>query len=159
MEIVKLTEWHEEYDFLCDWVYEWWAQDEGWPREKLQEYMHHSVCAEGLPETIVAYENGAPVGMYQLAMQDLDTRPDLYPWLAILFVLPEYRGLGIGKALIEDAKARSKALGAKYLYLYTAHVGLYERFGFRLFDAAKLFLSYKDDERIYVLSLDEEPQH
>jgi len=44
----------------------------------------------------------------------------LTPWLAMLFVAPEYRDEGIGAALIRVVLGRTQALGFSRLNLYTS---------------------------------------
>lgn len=59
------------------------------------------------------------VGTVSLIENDLETRPDFFPWLATLFVLPEYHNQGVGKALIARALEEAKALSFSKLYLCT----------------------------------------
>jgi predicted N-acetyltransferase YhbS len=44
--------------------------------------------------------------------------PDLTPWLAAVYVMPEYRRRGVGAALIQ-AVVEKAALGVETLYLST----------------------------------------
>lgn len=58
-----------------------------------------------------------------------------------LFLLPESRGLGIGKKLIEECLAYAKNKGYKKCYLdtlksMTSAIALYEKLGFRHLDSA-----------------------
>jgi GNAT superfamily N-acetyltransferase len=60
----------------------------------------------------------------------MDTRPDLSPWLAALFVIPSHRGRGIGTALIRRCEREAWSVGANRLYLHTTTAqDLYERLG------------------------------
>ncbi|MDY7220478.1 GNAT family N-acetyltransferase [Denitrificimonas sp. JX-1] len=57
-----------------------------------------------------------------------------------LFLLPESRGLGIGKKLTEECLAYAKSKGYKQCYLdtlksMTSAISLYERLGFKHLDA------------------------
>jgi GNAT superfamily N-acetyltransferase len=61
---------------------------------------------------------------------DMDTHPELSPWLGGVFVLPEYRRRGIGSALIRHSISQAGALGFSHLYLYTNGAErVYERLG------------------------------
>jgi GNAT superfamily N-acetyltransferase len=88
-----------------------------------------------IPTTFVAYdttEDGREivVGSASLLLQDLDTRPDLSPWLASVYVDEEYRRQGIGSALVERAAQEAAALKVKTLYLFTPdRQRFYERLG------------------------------
>ena len=46
------------------------------------------------------------VGMVSLKFHDMDTRPDLDPWLGGLLVLPEWRNRGVGTMLMRRAPKR-----------------------------------------------------
>jgi len=72
-----------------------------------------------IPTTLVAIENGAVIGSAMLIEDDMDTRPQLSPWLASVFVVPERRRKGIGAALAQRIIDEAKGLGVPRLYLYT----------------------------------------
>jgi GNAT superfamily N-acetyltransferase len=85
---------------------------------------------EGPKETFVLFEGDRPVGTAGVVRRDLETRPDLTPWLAGLFVEPEHRGRGHATALVRRVEAFARAAGVPVLWLYTvAAEGLYARLG------------------------------
>ena len=86
----------------------------------------------GPEESFVLFEDDVPVGTASLAQRDLDSRPDLAPWLAGVFVLPGHRGRGHAAALVRhvEAFAASKGVGRLWLYTDTA-ADLYARLGWR----------------------------
>jgi len=49
----------------------------------------------------------------------MDTRLDLSPWLAGLYVAGPWRGRGIGTALVKAVEQKAIGLGIRKLYLYT----------------------------------------
>lgn len=49
----------------------------------------------------------------------MDTRMDLSPWLAGVFVAPDHRRHGVGAALVQRVIGEATALGVERLYLYT----------------------------------------
>ena len=60
----------------------------------------------------------------------MTTHHDLTPWLAGVYVLPIYRGQGIGTALIHHSENQAAQMGIPRLYLYTPSVErFYERLG------------------------------
>jgi GNAT superfamily N-acetyltransferase len=50
------------------------------------------------------------VGMVSLKFHDMDTRPDLDPWLGGLFVLPEWRNRGVGAMLMHRVMEEARRL-------------------------------------------------
>jgi N-acetylglutamate synthase-like GNAT family acetyltransferase len=65
-----------------------------------------------------------------LVAHDMDSRPQLTPWLAGVFVKPQCRGKGIGSALVRRIEAEARSLEVATLYLYTPNTeSLYERLG------------------------------
>ncbi len=60
--------------------------------------------------TFVASASGNLLGSAMLVAQDMDTRTDLTPWLASVFVAPEHRRQGIATKLIAQVVDAAKAL-------------------------------------------------
>ena len=83
-----------------------------------------------IPETFVAQESGRPIGMASIVAQDMATRPDLSPWLASVYVIPEARRRGVGSALVRRAMDAMPTLRIARLYLFTPdQVAFYRRLG------------------------------
>ena len=63
-----------------------------------------------------------PVGTATLARKDLEERPDLTPWLAGVFVVPEARGRGYVSHLLQafDDACRAASIETAWLYTNTA---------------------------------------
>ncbi len=84
--------------------------------------------ADGPKETFVLFDNDQPVGTAALIPADLDSRPDLTPWLAGLFVEPLFRGCGHGTSLIHRVETFAAEASVPVLWLYTAKAeALYAR--------------------------------
>ncbi|MEG0452763.1 MAG: GNAT family N-acetyltransferase [Coprobacillus sp.] len=115
---------------LANWMYEWWGEKEGYTLDEIVIRLQYSLCQDRIPQTFVAKINRNIVGIYQFAMDDAPTRPDLYPWLCNLYVEETYRGRGVSKVMLESVKKNMKALKIKRIYLYTEHTGLFEKYGF-----------------------------
>jgi len=82
-----------------------------------------------IPLSLVAIANDQPVGTVNLVENDDEHRPHLFPWLAALLVLPQYRGRGIGSKLVCSLIKEAKRLKIKQMYLGTYDPGFYLRFG------------------------------
>ncbi len=73
----------------------------------------------GPPQTFVLLADGQPVGTASVTSQDLDERPDLTPWLADVFVIPEARGRGYVRNLLLAFDNACVASGIATAWLYT----------------------------------------
>jgi GNAT superfamily N-acetyltransferase len=95
----------------------------------------HGVLAAG-EGTYVAFEGDDPIGTAGLVAHDMDTHPDLGPWLAGVYVTPDRRRRGVAAALTGHVADEAAAVGATTLYLYTDSAQSYwERLGwYRLGD-------------------------
>jgi GNAT superfamily N-acetyltransferase len=121
--------------------------------EQRKQTLEHSVKnyrerlnTDRLPLTLVAVREISPVncrelaGMVSLKFHDMDTRPDLDPWLGGLFVLPEWRNRGVGTMLMRRATEEARRLNVPQLYLWT-HTAerLYHKLGWQVVERTKYF--------------------
>ena len=80
------------------------------------------------------------VGMVSLKFHDMDTRPDLDPWLGGLFVLPEWRNRGVGTMLMHRATEEARRLNVSRLYLWTHSAErLYQKLGWQVVERTDYF--------------------
>jgi GNAT superfamily N-acetyltransferase len=129
-EVARLTweEWQEIY-------------------EQRQQTLEHSLKnyrermnTNRLPLTLVALHAGELVGMVSLKFHDMDTRPDLDPWLGGLLVLPEWRNRGVGTMLMRRATEEARRLNVPRLYLWTHSAErLYHKLGWQVVERSKYF--------------------
>lgn len=96
-----------------------------------------SYWAKGRPRELTdrAIANSYPFGVYrdgaQVAFARVVTDTITFAWLADVFVLPEHRGNGVGKLLVESVLTDDRFRGMKRWFLGTADAHeLYRRFGF-----------------------------
>jgi GNAT superfamily N-acetyltransferase len=92
----------------------------GIPREVVERAVANSL-------NFGAYQGGEQVG-YARVVTDRAT----FAWLCDVFVVPEHRGTGVSKALMDAVVAHPDLAGLRNFLLATrdAH-GLYERYGFK----------------------------
>jgi predicted N-acetyltransferase YhbS len=87
---------------------------------------------EGIPSIFIAISGNQLVGSAALVKSDMDSKSDLSPWLAAVYVKEGFRHQGIATELIircEDEAVRSNA---STWYLYTEFASkLYEKLGWR----------------------------
>lgn len=156
MKIIRLEDSDNKYfDTICTWNYNWWGKRNNDTYEEVRCTLEHSLCKEDkLPQTFIAVIDEKVVGMYQIAVSDdLYCRPDIYPWLINVYVDEQYRGKGICKKLMETVRENAKTIGIKELYLYTKHIGLYEKFGWQFIEEVRTFREDSPIERLYKLEI------
>jgi GNAT superfamily N-acetyltransferase len=80
----------------------------------------------------ILLEDGVPLATASLALDDLDTRLDLNPWLAAVYVVPEARGRGLAAQVVAavEAEARRRSIDTLWLYTWTAE-RVYQRIGWQ----------------------------
>jgi GNAT superfamily N-acetyltransferase len=91
---------------------------------------------------LLARDKAQIVGVSFVAMLLSAEHCGLAAWLEELYVTPEYRGRGVGTALLEEVfqRARNAGVVAIELEVVAGHervVSLYERFGFRPLQRAR----------------------
>ena len=138
---------------MQEWLMGWWGVEQGYNRAKMQSYLQHSLCKDRLPETFALYYNGVLAGMFQLSMTDIDVRPDIYPWLINIYIVPPFRGRGLLNEIMESARMNAAALGFRELYLFTRHKSLYERYDWKLIETFRTFITEDDVQQLYKLEI------
>ena len=144
----------ENLDIMTKWMYNWWGKEEGYTFEGVKCYMEHTFQKDRLPKTYGLFDNGRIIGMFQFIYEDLEIRPDIYPWLANLYVDEEYRNKGMARILIQKVNEVAKTtLEFKELYLYTKHIGLYEKFGWNYISELDTYTKQPRIQRLYKLDV------
>ncbi len=107
---------------VADWLWRQWWRDWGRTLEETEAIYAACVAETGAPQTFVLLADGQPVGTATLARRDLEERPDLTPWLAGVFVVPQARGRGYVTHLLAafDEACRRAAIPEAWLYTTSA---------------------------------------
>jgi len=101
VQIAYLADHPEHIDTLAPWLHAQWGWfTAGSTLDSRREGLGKQLNREELPIALVAHEQGQPLGTACLRVNDMDTRPDLTPWLASVYVAPDARTRGIGSQLI-----------------------------------------------------------
>ena len=108
-QVKKIVDIDEEtLNIIINWMYNWWGQSNGYTKEEVKCYISHSLHKDKIPQTYGLFLENKIIGIYQITTNDLNIRPDIYPWIANVYIDEKYRGQGYGKILIASIKDNLK---------------------------------------------------
>ena len=93
-----------EAELAARWRYEAFFADSGDTFEESRRDLFASLGQQG-------YEIGL--------LAEIDAKHDLTPWLAALYVAPDFRRQAIGRALVKAIEDHARSVGTEILHLYT----------------------------------------
>ncbi len=141
-------------DKIAGWMFKWWGEAEGFRYEAIRCYVEHGFQKKRLPQTYGLFLDDELIGVYQFMQEDLFVRPDLYPWLANVYIDEVHRGKGYGKILMESIRENAaRSLEYDEVYLFTKHIGLYEKFGWEFVKEIDTHMEMEGIARLYKLPL------
>jgi len=119
MQIINLKEVPGHLETLANWHHEQWSylNPDRALAERIEKMQSH-LTPEFIPTTFVAADQEL-FGSAAIIECDMDTRKELSPWLASVFVAPEFRRRGIGSKLVLHVMEKAKDNKIKTLHLYT----------------------------------------
>ena len=125
---------------VAKWIYEeWWEGEDEASLEKLTGLLRPHLVPDRIPLTLVALIGSEPVGTATLLEHDVGTEkwPELCPWMAAVYVVPEQRHRGVGGALVKAIVAQAATIGRNVLYLLTVgREEFYAALGWQVLDRA-----------------------
>ena len=136
MRIEYLADRPEALPILAQWQHQEW----GWLRpgdtlEKRMARLEGMAKRDRIPVTVVAMEGNEVLGSASLIEHDMETRMELTPWLAGVFVGEPYRRRGIGAELVRRIMNEAKKFNVSLLYLYTVQSeNFYAALGWKLLE-------------------------
>ncbi len=153
LTIHNLNDRKDAFDVVCQWIYDEFivGQRDGVTYSDIETLFRESLDTN-YPLTLVAESDGKYVGTVSLVKEDEIKNCPYTPWLASLYVLPEYRNRGIARILMDRCADAARDLGFKDLYLRTEHADkYYESLGWERVEAC--IDQYGLDTRIYKTAL------
>lgn len=136
MEIGHLADHEKFLSTLVQWHHQEWACLRPGDTIEARTVRLRQACGhKQIPTVLIAFSGETLLGSAMLVAHDMDTRTDLSPWLAGVFVAPGHRCCGIGEKLVERVVEEAGALGGSRLYIYTpSSEGFYTRLGWKVFE-------------------------
>ena len=133
--IRRLEDGPEALPVCACWLNEQWGEAMGHSLTATTDWLRAIVAPGSGEAAFVALDDDRPVGVCLLVDCDLEARAELTPWVAGLYVLPEYRRRRVGSRLLQPVIAAARGNGAAELYLYTHTAeSLYRRLGWHLME-------------------------
>ena len=118
--IVDLQDTPEFIPTIAAWHHaEWATLNPGQTLEQRIARMRHYLSDDVMPRMFVWVEDNQVLGTAAFVQSDMDTRPELSPWLASVYVKAECRGKGVGAALVRKVVSHAAAAGFPELFLFT----------------------------------------
>ena len=133
MQILDLRDEPQQIPTLAEWHHQQWASlNPNGSLEKRILKMQDYLSDELVPSTFIA-KTTELLGSAAIVENDMETKPDLTPWLASVFVAPEYRRQGVGSQLVKHAMQKAKQAGIEAMYLFTPdQVNFYQKLGWEV---------------------------
>lgn len=126
LKLAYLADHPEVIAVLARWHHaEWGGLISDWPLEVAEAELRSHTARRALSTTIVALDERQPVGSASLLEEDMPAMPPLSPWLASVYVAPEYRARGIGGRLVGRIIEEASAQGVRRLHLFTTSARRY----------------------------------
>jgi N-acetylglutamate synthase-like GNAT family acetyltransferase len=122
VKIEYLADHPEALPILAQWQHaEWGDLRFGDTLEARTRRLEAQMGRDSIPLSVVALDNGTVLGSASLIAHDMETRMELTPWLASVYVGEPYRRRGIAGQLVRRIMEEAGNLQVPLLYLYTLH--------------------------------------
>ncbi len=151
MEIIDLRQAPQHIPTIARWHFdEWGYLNPGKTLEYRIERMQRYIADNPIPSMLIAVEGDAVLGTAALVEADMDSHPELTPWLASVYIREDQRGLGLGKKLVQALMDFAGQQQLERLYLFTPdQAGFYAKLGWKM----RAQESYRDTS-VTIMQLD-----
>jgi GNAT superfamily N-acetyltransferase len=117
LEVKQLSECPDYFNIVGRWIYnEWWSKRYDSP-EVVLSWLRTHTKRDSVPYTVVALANGQPVGSCSIIENDCIHRPQYAPWVAAVYVRPEFRHNRIASSILQEAASIAGRANVKGLYI------------------------------------------
>jgi len=121
----------EFFDTIADRIWRAWWQPHGVPLAYIAGRLEETITAASMPRAFVAHQGDVFAGTASVIASDLDERPQYSPWVAAVWIEPQFRSKRIGRRLIAHAADHAFNVGVPRVFLTArpARRSLYESLG------------------------------
>jgi len=117
IKIYNLKEVEGFADIIADRIWTAWWKEKGYALDDINGLVQASIVSLQVPFAHVAVDGNTFVGTASLIECDLSDRANLMPWIAALWIEPNYRLQGHARALLENITNTGFEMGFPILYL------------------------------------------
>jgi N-acetylglutamate synthase-like GNAT family acetyltransferase len=140
MEIKFLKDYPDSILLIAQWYYaEWKAiyEASGMSFEDVKKTVEERANRDKIPLAVVGLDAGRVIATGCIKAHDMETRMDLTPWLAGIYVEQNQRCNGHGSMIVRSLEEIARKFGTEKLYLYTPRSAtFYERLGWGKYETA-----------------------
>lgn len=118
--ILPLTAYSPELAITAEWRHEAFLKEDGFSvADSAAQLTKLTTQPEGPETALIAMVAGKLAGICLLVLHELEPAHDYSPWLASLYVTPEFRRNGIARRLVKAIEDHARDKGIARLHLYT----------------------------------------
>ena len=139
MLVAYLADYPQYLPIVAGWIFDEWGWEmPGSTLDKIHSEFSQHLNRDRIPLTMLALIDGQPAGTASIFVHDMETRMELSPWLAAVYVMPEFRGQGIGSQLVLAIEETGRRMKLEQLYLFTPdRASFYARLGWSEFEVVE----------------------
>jgi GNAT superfamily N-acetyltransferase len=105
------------FDAVADRIWRGWWKEQGFPADYIAGRLRENMTPSPFPIALVAHRDETFLGTASVIASDLEERPQYSPWVAAVWVDPQYRMREIGSGLVARAAEEAFALNIRRVYL------------------------------------------
>ena len=132
MKILNLCNEPQWLETLAKWHQRQWSYlNPGQSLQQRMDKMREYLEPKFIPSMYIAKDDDL-VGSAAIVASDMETRMQLSPWLASVFIAKKYRGHGYGSLLVSHVMNEAKNNGIESIFLFTPdQENFYRRLGWQ----------------------------
>jgi GNAT superfamily N-acetyltransferase len=112
LHIRRLRADEPAFDIIARWRYDAFFAQDGGTFEESRDALRAWMDGLGYETALLAEVDGQPAGSCLFVREEIDPKHDLTPWLAALYVAPEFRKRDIASALVRAIEDHARDVGA-----------------------------------------------